>query len=109
MSRDYDPRPDDRERPDLSRGGRGHAEPRSAAPPQPRDVFSRALRISVVQSHSGSHGPGEPARQVVVDLRRLGHRHRLLGVGGGLLPRTRLDRQQRKLGVQRVNSAKRSK
>ena len=45
MWRDYDPRPDERERPDLSRGSRGNTEPRSSASSDPRDVFSRALDL----------------------------------------------------------------
>lgn len=45
MWRDYDPRPDEPERPDLSRGGRGAAEHRSSASADPRDVFSRSLDL----------------------------------------------------------------
>ena len=45
MWRDYDPRPDERERPDLSRGSRGNAEPRSSPSSDPRDVFSRAIDL----------------------------------------------------------------
>jgi hypothetical protein len=44
MWRDYDPRPDERERPDLSRGSRAHSELRSASI-DPRDVFSRSLDL----------------------------------------------------------------
>lgn len=45
MWRDYDPRPDERERPDLSRGSRGATEQRSSAPVDARDVFSRSLDL----------------------------------------------------------------
>lgn len=48
MWRDFDPRPQEPERPDLSRGGRGGGE-RTVRPPtrqcEPRDVFARDLEL----------------------------------------------------------------
>ena len=61
MYRDVDPRPDEPERADLSRGGRGGSrrEPRRRQSDDPRDVFSRDLDLPrgptrervVVRSH----------------------------------------------------------
>ena len=45
MWRDYDPRPDERERPDLSRGGRGASDERALGSTDPRDVFMRSLDL----------------------------------------------------------------
>ena len=45
MWRDYDPRPDERERPDLSRGSRGSSDERALGSTDPRDVFMRSLDL----------------------------------------------------------------
>jgi hypothetical protein len=45
MWRDYDPRPQEPERDDPSRGSRGYSEHRSPAPTDPREVFSRDLDL----------------------------------------------------------------
>ncbi len=45
MWRDYDPRPEDRERPDLSRGSRGASDERALNSTDPRDVFTRSLDL----------------------------------------------------------------
>jgi hypothetical protein len=45
MWRDYDPRPDERERPHLSRGGRGASDERALGSTDPRDVFMRSLDL----------------------------------------------------------------
>jgi len=45
MWRDYDPRPDERERPDLSRGSRGASDERALSSTDPRDVFTRSLDL----------------------------------------------------------------
>ena len=45
MWRDYDPRPDERERPDLNRGGRGASDERALGSTDPRDVFMRSLDL----------------------------------------------------------------
>lgn len=45
MWRDIDPRTEERDRPDISRGSRGAADERSPAPPEPRDVFTRDLDL----------------------------------------------------------------
>ena len=45
MWRDYDPRPDERERPDLSRGSRGATDERASRSTDPRDVFTRSLDL----------------------------------------------------------------
>jgi DNA-binding MarR family transcriptional regulator len=45
MRRDYDPRPTEPERPDISRGSRGASEPLSRHATNPRDVFSRDLDL----------------------------------------------------------------
>jgi hypothetical protein len=45
MWRDYDPRPDERERPDLSCGSRGATDERAMSSTDPRDVFTRSLDL----------------------------------------------------------------
>lgn len=45
MWRDFDPRPDERERPELSRGSRGAGDERRPSPVDPRDVFARGLDL----------------------------------------------------------------
>jgi hypothetical protein len=45
MWRDYDPRPEDRERPDLSRGSRGASDELALNSTDPRDVFTRSLEL----------------------------------------------------------------
>ena len=45
IDRDLDPRSDDRERADLTRGSRVHLDPREPARVEPRDVFMRDLDL----------------------------------------------------------------
>ena len=45
MWRDYDPRPEEPERPDLSRGSRGASDERALSSTDPRDVFTRSLDL----------------------------------------------------------------
>lgn len=45
MWRDVDPRTEERQRPDVSRGSRGSGVDRTPPPPAPRDVFTRDLDL----------------------------------------------------------------
>jgi hypothetical protein len=58
MPRDIDPRDDDRDRPDLSRGGRAGSEPERAGPPDdPRDALTRDLNLPRGPQREHVHQP----------------------------------------------------
>ena len=62
MWRDIDPRPDERERPQLGRGGGGDQdrdEPRSS---EPRDVFSRDLDLPRGTTEAAGSRPRSASR-----------------------------------------------
>jgi hypothetical protein len=75
MWRDYDPRSDERERPDLSRGGGANTQHRSPEPRDPRDVFSRELDLP--------RGPSRrPVRDRDVSFELRGSEVRILATSG---------------------------
>ena len=62
MWRDIDPRPDERERPQLSRGSGGDQDRHESQSSDPRDVFSRDLDLPTGNQETAGSRPRSVGR-----------------------------------------------